>query len=115
MNVEDRIRLQHMLDAAREATSFAKGRTRDDLSRDRALQLTLVKEIEIIGEAANRVSSTLQRKTAQISWAGIIGMRHRLIHAYADVNLNVVWTTVTADLPVLILHLERILVAAEGA
>jgi uncharacterized protein with HEPN domain len=75
------------------------------------LQLTLVKEIEIIGEAANRVSSALQRETPQIPWADIIGMRHRLIHAYADVNLSVVWTTVTGDFPVLVLHLEQILAA----
>ena len=89
MNAEDRIRLRHMLDAAKEAMSFAKGRTRADLTLDRMLQLSLVKEIEVIGEAASRVSRELQVTTPQIPWTEIIGMRHRLIHAYADVNLDV--------------------------
>jgi uncharacterized protein with HEPN domain len=70
--------------------SFAKGRTRADLKLDRMLQLFLVKEIEVIGEAASRVSRELQAKTPQIPWTEIIGMRHRLIHSYTDVNLDVV-------------------------
>ena len=63
MNAEDRIRLRHMLDATQEAMSFAKGRTRADLTLDRMLQLSLVKEIEVIGEAASRVSRELQVTT----------------------------------------------------
>ena len=90
MNAEDRIRRRHMLDAAQEAMSFAKGRTRADLKLDRMLQLFLVREIEVIGEAASRVSRELQAKTPQIPWTEIIGMRHRLIHSYTDVNLDVV-------------------------
>ena len=54
MNADDRIRLRHMSDAAREAIAFARGNTREDLTRDRKLQLSLVKEIEIVGEAADR-------------------------------------------------------------
>jgi len=73
------------------------------------LQLSLVKEIEIIGEAASRISSDLRQTISEIPWSDIMGMRHRLIHAYADVNLNVVWSTVVADLPALVQALEPIL------
>ena len=109
MNADDRIRLRHMPDAAREAIAFARGNTREDLTRDRKLQLSLVKEIEIVGEAANRVSAGVQVATPGVPWADIIGMRNRLIHAYDDVNLSVVWQTVTSDLPPLVIQLEQIL------
>jgi uncharacterized protein with HEPN domain len=98
-----------MLDAAREALDFAAGKTKTDLNRDRMLTLSLIKLIEIIGEAANGVSVEYQDKLPEIPWPDIIGMRHRLIHAYFDVNLDIVWATVIHDLPPLITALEKIL------
>lgn len=86
MQQADRIRLQHMLDAAQEATRFSKNRTKDDLDTDRMLTLSVVKCIEIIGEAAGRVSPETRRTTPNIPWPDIIGMRNRLIHVYYDVN-----------------------------
>lgn len=71
--------------------------------------VSLVKEIEIIGEAANRVSVAARASLPDIPRPGLIGMRHRLIHAYADVNPGVVWATVTTDLPSLICELQRAL------
>lgn len=56
MRNDDRIRVRHMVDAAREARDFARGRTRTDLDRDRMLVLALVKALEIIGEAAYRIT-----------------------------------------------------------
>jgi uncharacterized protein with HEPN domain len=78
----DRTRLLHMLDAAREAVTFAHGRTAADLAQDRLLALALLKCIEIIGEAASKVSSDTRSKLNQIPWIDIVGMRNRLIHAY---------------------------------
>jgi uncharacterized protein with HEPN domain len=98
-----------MLDACREALSFVKGRTRRDLDVNRMLVLSLVKEIEILGEAASRVSPEIREATGAIPWTQIIGMRHRLIHAYFDINLGVVWTTMESDLPPLVEKLERLL------
>jgi uncharacterized protein with HEPN domain len=83
----DLVRLRHMLDAAREALAFGTGRTSDDLTRDRVLTLALVKCIEIIGEAAAKVSTQTRASTPQIPWSDIIGMRNRLIHAYFDVDV----------------------------
>ena len=108
MSKEDEIRLRHMVDAAREAASFAAGRTRGDLDADRQLVMALVKEIEIVGEAAARVSEATREHLPDIPWDELIGMRNRLVHAYFDVNLDIVWQTVQEDLPKLIALLELI-------
>lgn len=115
MDTPDRVRLQHMLDAAREAILFVRDRQRHELATDRMLLLSLVKEIEIVGEAANQISCAEPRSpaedgcTPEIPWAQIVSMRNRLIHAYADVNIEVVWSTVVNDLPALVAQLEALL------
>ena len=111
MNDNDRIRLQHILDAAREAQAFASGKTRDDVFSDRKLLLILVKEVEIIGEAANNLSGELKERCNHIPWRDIIAMRNRLIHAYFDVNPDFVWDTVTNDLAPLVAEVRKILEA----
>jgi len=105
----DRIRLQHMLDAAREAVASARARTRANLERERIWALGLVKCIEIIGEAAARVSVDTRNQYPQIPWAQIVGMRNRLVHVYFDLDLDQVWSAVTEDLPPLVSELESIL------
>ena len=107
---DDAIRMQHMLDAAREALSFAANRTRLDLDQDRMLVLSLVKDVEIIGEAAAHITDDTRERSPEIPWISIVGMRNRLIHAYFDVDLDRVWDTVIDDLPPLVLALEKILI-----
>jgi uncharacterized protein with HEPN domain len=109
MREADRIRLPHMRDAAREALSFIQGLTKAELKRNRMLALSLVKELEIIGEAATNVSAELQASTAEIPWAVIVGMRNRLIHAYFEVDFDIVWITTTSKLPDLANQLDRLL------
>jgi len=109
MHRSDSIRLRHMLDAAHEAVAFARDRERADLESDRQLVLALVKDIEIMGEAAYQVAQTARQLVPGIPWDDIIGMRHRLVHAYFDINLDILWRTVQDDLPPLIVELERIL------
>jgi uncharacterized protein with HEPN domain len=75
--------------------------------------MVLVHCLEIIGEAANKVSSEFQKKNPQIPWLDMIGMRNRLIHVYFDVDLDIVWKTTKEELPALIATLEPIL-AKEG-
>ena len=104
---DDAIRCRHMLDAAREAVAFGSGRCRGDLSTDRQLALSLIKSLEIIGEAANHVSQAYRERHPQIPWLDIVGMRHRLIHAYHDINLDTVWRTVVEDLPPLVGALQK--------
>ena len=97
-----------MLDAAREAESFSQNKTRNSLDTDRKLALALVKCIEIIGEAAAQISNESREALPQIPWADIIGMRNRLIHAYFDINLDILWKPVVEDLPPLVAELEKI-------
>ena len=79
-----------------------------DLVTDEMLSLSLVRLLEIIGEAARAVSSEGRAAYPAIPWKKIIGMRDRLTHGYFDVNLDIVWETVTHDLPPLIVELERL-------
>ena len=106
MRRSDTVRLRHMLDAAREALSFAQGKSRADLDADRQLVLALVKDVEIIGEAAYQLSPATRASMPEMPWEDIIGMRHRLVHAYFDINLDILWQTVAQDLPALMALLE---------
>lgn len=109
MQKPDTIRLQHMFDASREAISFIKNKNRKSLYADRKLVLALMKSIEIIGEAANKILKSKQDDMPEIPWVEIVGMRNRLIHAYFDINLDILWKTVIEDLPDLVKKLEIIL------
>ncbi len=108
MHVDDQTRLRHMLDAAREAMEMARGQQRTDLDTDRKLCLSLVHLLEIFGEAAKGVSPGFRQEHPELPWRKMAGMRDRLIHGYFDVNLDIVWQTVTEDLPDLVAKLERI-------
>jgi len=107
MRKDDEIRLLHMLDAAREAVAFVQGRTGRDLDNNRQLILALVKDVEIVGGAATQVTEPKRQHLSEIPWERIVGMRNRLVHAYFDINLDIVWKTVQGDLPELISLLER--------
>lgn len=109
MSGTDLIRLSHMRDSARETLGFIRQRTRADLDTDRMLALAIVKELEIIGEAAARVTPETRAAIPQLPWPEIVGMRNRLIHAYFDVNLDIVWVTATTKLPELLAALDGFL------
>ena len=102
------MRLNHILDAAREALEFIQNRQREDLDKDRQLELSLVKLLEIIGEAARGLTDDFKNNHPEIPWKKIVSMRNRLTHGYFDVNLDIVWETVARDLPPLIEVIEKI-------
>jgi uncharacterized protein with HEPN domain len=106
---KDRVRLQHILDAANEATESARGRSVADLAIDRPFWHTLVHCLETIGEAAAQVSAESRGELPQLPWTKMIGIRNRLIHVYFDINSATIWQTVTDDLPPLIAELEKVL------
>jgi len=106
---DNEIRLRHILDAAREAVSFIEGHHRKDLDTDRKLNLSLIRLLEIIGEAARGITTEFRLEHSELAWKSMVGMRDRLIHGYFDVNLDVLWETVTNDLPPLINKLDKIL------
>ncbi|MCC7573067.1 MAG: DUF86 domain-containing protein [Candidatus Methanofastidiosum sp.] len=88
-----------MLDIAKEIIDFSENKTRDDLNLDRKLTLSLIHLLEIFGEAAKGISFEFQSSYPNIPWKFIIGMRNRLIHGYYDIDLDVIWSTVTEDIP----------------
>jgi len=106
------VRLRHMLDAAREGVQMAQGKTRAALDADCPLNLSLVRLLEIDGEAASRVPARERAKYPGIPWAQIVGLRNRLIHGYDNVDFDILWHIVTQDLPPLIVQLEKMLLAA---
>ncbi len=109
MNASDQIRLRHMLEMAYTAQTISVNKTRASLDEDVTLRLALTRAVEVIGEAASKVSDECQQATPQLPWSAIIGMRNRLIHAYFDINLDIMWRTVVHDVPTLIAELEKIL------
>ena len=103
MPPEDRIRVLHMVEAARTARRFIAGRQCSDLDSDQMLLFALVRAaIEIIGEAASRISAETRAANPAVPWASIVAMRDRSYHAYFDIDRNIVWKTVTEELPPLL-------------
>ncbi|MCY4408746.1 MAG: DUF86 domain-containing protein [Rhodospirillaceae bacterium] len=105
MRHEDALLLDMLL-AAREAQEIAREATMSDFRQNRTLQLAILKAVEIVGEAASRISAETRELNPDIPWADIVGMRNRLVHGYFDVNLTRVWETVERDIPRLIGQLE---------
>lgn len=105
----DRITLRQMLDHAEEAVAFSKGRTRADLTSDRMFCLALLKLVEIVGEAATRVSEATQSANPSLPWREMVGTRNRLIHGYDAVDADILWDIVTVDFPSLTASLRAIL------
>lgn len=106
---DDTVPLLHMLNHAREAVAMIVGKGPESLSKERMLELSLIKLVEIIGEAAGRVSQVGQKKYAEIPWREVVNMRNRLVHGYDSVDHAVLWDTIELDLPPLISQLEKIL------
>ena len=106
MRRDDASYLLDMLVAARDAVVFADGLSFSEFARDQRTQLAILKCVEIVGEAASRVSAETREAHPAIPWREIVGMRNRLVHAYFEIDLRLVWDTVRNDLPPLIVQLE---------
>jgi uncharacterized protein with HEPN domain len=108
MPKDDLVRLRHMLDSAMEAVELIKGKSRTDLNTNRVLSLALVRLLEIVGEAASKVTTDTRQQTPSIPWSEIISLRHRLIHGYDTINMDILWKILADDLPALIAQLNKI-------
>ncbi len=96
---EDVVRIRHLQEAAQKAIDFSQGSTRQSLDDDELLRLALTKLIEIVGEAAKQVTEATRQAHPSVPWSAAARMRDRLIHHYFDIDLDVLWATVTEDLP----------------
>ena len=113
MSKDDLVRLRHMLDSAMEANELIQGKSRADLDTNRVVSLALVRLLEIVGEAGNRVTTATRLQYPNIPWSQIVSLRHRLIHGYDTINLDILWKILTEDLPALITQLQRIIKSQE--
>ncbi|MBM3279882.1 MAG: DUF86 domain-containing protein [Candidatus Handelsmanbacteria bacterium] len=102
-----------MLDRAAEAVEMVKGQCRQDLDADRQLNLSLVRLLEIVGEAAARVSEATQRQCPDIPWPAVVGLRNRLIHGCDSVDFDILWNIPADDLPPLTAALTAFLAPPE--
>jgi uncharacterized protein with HEPN domain len=109
MRKDDLTRLRHMIEFAKRALRFAEHRCREDLDHDEMLALALIKAIETVGEAAFKLSPEFRDNHPGLPWPSIMGMRHKLVHAYFEVDLGMVWHTTVNELPPLIQSLETII------
>lgn len=97
-----------MLDHAQEAVAMVQGKTRSNLDTERTLNLSLVRLLEIVGEAASRIPKKDHNQYPDIPWVEIVGLRNKLIHGYDTVDFDILWQIVTHDLPPLIEALRKL-------
>ena len=99
--LRDKERLAHMLAAAERVIRYTSGKTFDDLKADDMMYYAVVKNIEIIGEAANLLSAEFTDAHPAIPWKQVRGMRNYIVHEYFQIDDVVVWDVVTTDIPLL--------------
>ena len=105
---DDNVYLGHMLEKARKICAKSAGLDRARFDADEDLRLALLHLVQVVGEAAGRVSAQTRAAHPEILWHKITGMRHRIVHDYINVSDNVLWEVVTKDLPPLAAMLEKI-------
>ncbi len=112
--IDDVNRLLHIIDASSQLQAFIKDKKRKDLDTDTMLGLAVVRLLEIIGEAARGMSDVLRKKYPDIPWHYMASMRNRLIHGYFDVDMDIVWNTVTQELPEVTGRIQAVLRTESG-
>jgi len=106
---DDTVFLKHILDAINLIEGYLKDKSYEEFKNNRMLQDAVIREIEIIGEAAKNLSKEFRNKHSDIPWRQIAGMRDKLIHGYFGVDLDAVWDTATRDIPSLKGKLQEII------
>jgi uncharacterized protein with HEPN domain len=101
--------LEDIYNAARKALQFVEGIAYEDFLADDKTVYAVIRALEIVGEASKRIPQDLRERYPQIPWRSMAGIRDKLIHDYVRVNLEVVWKTLTEDLPSLLPTIERVI------
>jgi len=107
MSERDETLLRDMLDMALKAQEFLGQQDQKAVEQNEMLAFALVRAIEVIGEAASRISPETRSGLPQIPWKIIVGMRNKVIHNYRAIDTRIVWQTVVEDLPQLIAELKK--------
>ncbi len=95
----DRARLQHILDAIIEIEQYTAGTDFNDFKANSMMRYACIKQLEIIGEAANHLTDTIKSNNNHIKWHQIIGMRNVFVHEYFGVDINVLWNIIEDFIP----------------
>lgn len=109
MPPEDEVRIRHMIEMAEAAIQMTKGRSQADAEQDLMLRLALARALEVLGEAAGRLSVETRESAPDVPWREIVGMRNRLVHAYFDIDPAIMWKTATVSAPAILPHLRTLL------
>lgn len=109
MNKHDSVYLQHIIDAIKRIEEYTSDVDNRDFTSNHLVQDGVIRQIEIIGEAAKRVSKKLKDNNKHIPWKDIVGMRNKLIHDYFGVDADAVWDTVERDIPYLKTEIQKII------
>lgn len=105
----DKQLLLDMLESIDRAVRYMRGMSLEEFVKDELVGDAVIRNIQIIGEAANRTSKALRAATSHLEWSKIIGMRHRLVHDYFEIEEAIVWRVVTDYLPPLAEELKKVL------
>jgi uncharacterized protein with HEPN domain len=97
-----------MIEAGESVQRFISDRRRSDFESDQMLLFAVVRAIEVLGEAASKISEDVRSASPEIPWSAITDMRNRLIHGYFDIDVDIVWNTATIEIPALLSDLRRI-------
>ncbi|MBR6991331.1 MAG: DUF86 domain-containing protein [Bacteroidales bacterium] len=109
--IRDSGRLEHILIAIGNVQKFLEGKTFEDLCQDKILYYAVVKNIEIVGEAANNLTKEMQVQHPEVQWKDVISMRHVLVHDYYSIDARTAWQTAQENLPQLKEQIEKILLS----
>ncbi len=113
MKKDDSVYLRHIIDSCERIERYVEGVSKDKFFETELLQDAVIRQLEIMGEAASNLSDDLRFINPKVPWREIIGLRNRVIHAYFEVNLDILWEAVTNDIPSLVVELEKILAENE--
>ncbi len=108
MAKDDQVYLGHMLDTARKIVTKASGITRNQYESNEDLHMVFAHLVQVLGEAASRVSPAGREQFSDIPWKRIVGMRHRIVHDYMNVDIELLWEVVRRNVPELVDMLAKI-------
>ena len=109
--ISDKQRLQHILEAIEEIEDYIADVAFDAFLKNSMMRFASIKQIEIIGEAANYISEETKNKFSEIEWRQITGMRHILVHEYFGVDDHLIWQVIINDLPELKIKVQNVISA----
>ncbi len=109
MKKDSIIFISHIIESINLIEEFSKGLTKEKLADNKLKQSAIIRQIEIIGEAAKNLPKEFTEKHQDIPWKDIVGMRDKIIHQYFDIDINIVWDVLEVNLPEIKTKIQRIL------